>query len=114
MSKERELSVELAVQYCASHPDKSITVIAEEIYGLLSENEKAKATQGLTVGRMVHYYWGGQCRAAIITHVWDAEIGVVNLHVLQDGSDPTVPQTPTSILLAVSKTEGTWHWIERV
>jgi len=69
--------------------------------------------EGLTVGRMVHYFWGSHCRAAVVTYVWDSNQGVVNLHVLRDGSHPEVPETPTSVLYSEKPEEARWHWIER-
>jgi hypothetical protein len=67
---------------------------------------------GLTVGRMVHFVFEKQHRAAVITHVW-GDNGTVNLHVFRDGSYPFGPETPTSVQYDEGKAENTWHWIEK-
>lgn len=75
--------------------------------------------EGLTQGRMVHCVWKDEPqdkklfhRAAVITHVW-GDNGTVNLHVFKDGSFPTVPETPTSVMFSEEPKPNTWHWIEK-
>lgn len=70
-----------------------------------------------SVGRIVHYVsygtpggeYASECRAAIITFVANAEMGMVNLAVLN----------PTGLFFNPcsydeDKAGGTWHWPERV
>lgn len=79
-----------------------------------------KRMDGLTVGRMVHYFHNGRHCAAVVTHVWGSN-GTVNLHVFRDGSFPEVPETPTSVMFSDTGnllpgekvSDGTWHWIEK-
>ena len=40
--------------------------------------------EGLTVGRIVHFGYRNQCRAAVVTYVWNFNDGCVNLHVFKD------------------------------
>lgn len=69
---------------------------------------------GLTIGRIVHYLNAGKHRAAVVTHVWDKETGVVNLYVFPDGSHPLETITPTSVKFDAEAIEAyTWHWIEK-
>lgn len=69
--------------------------------------------EGLTNGRIVHYVYKGEHRAAVITKVWGGN-GTVNLHVFKDGSYPDVPETPTSVRFDEGeKKDQTWHWIEK-
>lgn len=69
--------------------------------------------EGLTTGRMVHFVYEERHCAAVVTQVWGSN-GTVNLHVFKDGSYPTVPETPTSVVFNDdTKPNHTWHWIEK-
>lgn len=87
----------------------------------------------LTPGRMVHFVFGGQCRAAVVVRVWpDPSTGqpdtTVALAVFVDGPrDVTAVTGITSSLAltpyaavwesavpydATGQTPRTWHWME--
>lgn len=79
----------------------------------MTQKRKAEAN-GITPGRIVHFVTRGRHNAAVITHVWDAEAGRVNLYVFLDGSFPLPGNTPTSVDHDETGTkEYTWHWIEQ-
>ena len=70
--------------------------------------------EGLIEGRMVHYLNGGKHRAAVVTHIWNKENGLVNLYVFPDGSHELTTLTPTSVKFDADAHEAyTWHWIEK-
>ncbi len=70
--------------------------------------------EGLVAGKIVHYVDGITHMAAVVTHVWSRDIGIVNLYVFPDGSFPIQNNTPTSVRFdnSDSPTHGSWHWIE--
>jgi hypothetical protein len=74
--------------------------------------------KGLTPGRIVHYVFGQDHRAAIVVTVQDQEAGVVNLSVFIDAKDfPPENEPPRNlwrpgIPYSEEPKVGTWHWIE--
>lgn len=70
--------------------------------------------EGVIEGRIVRYVNVGKHRAAVITHVWSKETGMVNLYVFPDGSHELTNITPTSVKFDADASEAyTWHWIEK-
>jgi hypothetical protein len=88
---------------------------------------KPALSQGLTVGRMVHYVLPegrslGEHRPAIVVRVWkdipSYPEGTVNLQVFTDGSNDGRDHAAgivwrTSVHYSEGKEPGTWHWIEK-
>ncbi|MGA9771664.1 MAG: hypothetical protein WBV94_21720 [Blastocatellia bacterium] len=78
--------------------------------------------KGLIEGRIVHFVLPdgpriGEHRPAIITKVWNADPGTVNLQVFMDGLRDNGGTTRwfSSVLPdEENKREGTWHFPERV
>ena len=78
--------------------------------------------EGLIVGAIVHFVIPagrsmGQHRAAMITNIWDATNGTVDLTVFVDGSEDGYPHTQPVVLfngIPYSETQEnrTWHWLE--
>lgn len=69
--------------------------------------------EGVGVGRIVHYVdTDGDCVAAIITHNFRRDDGLVNLRAFYDKSD--APAWVTSIPYSMESQTGSWHWPERV
>ncbi|MBL8880649.1 MAG: hypothetical protein JNG88_16170 [Phycisphaerales bacterium] len=77
-----------------------------------------------TVGRIVHYYPGGELGkkkgqpfAAVITHVWGNDC--VNLEIMEDGSFPAWPSEdvatcyPTSVMRSDEPRARHWCWPPR-
>ncbi len=73
-------------------------------------------TERVGVGRIVHVDGSdGGCRPAIITHVFDAEGGIVNVVVISDGSyDSGSPPARHATSLTPGQGPGHWHWPERI
>ncbi|GMV26948.1 MAG: hypothetical protein AMXMBFR58_29790 [Phycisphaerae bacterium] len=85
----------------------------------------APAAQKPTVGRIVDFYpkhtsasaGKGQPYPAVITHAWSDT--TVNLHILDDGSFPVYPLTPTSVVqrphgaAPEANAAGWWDWPKR-
>ncbi len=75
---------------------------------------KTKAMDGLTVGRVVHYVTPSAHCAALVIGVVDADTGVVNLAVFQDGlAYGAGPIQATAVPYAEDPQPHTWHWIEK-
>ena len=68
---------------------------------------------GLTVGRNVHYVQAvspGNHWPALVTYVWNAESGLINLGGFDHNGEPF---RATSVRYSEIAEPGTWHWIER-
>jgi hypothetical protein len=74
--------------------------------------------QPASVGRSVHYVSRGSadgffrptCRAAVITEVADAALGIVGLCIL----NPTGLFFDQHVRYSALNEPGTWHWQERI
>jgi hypothetical protein len=74
---------------------------------------KAKKLEGVVVGRNVHYEQsGGDVSVAFISRVHDAETGLVNLYVIQDGA-VRATNFVDGVIYADGHVSGTWHFIEK-
>lgn len=79
-----------------------------------SQATSAPRPRTAKTGDLVHYHRVGEgnqaCRAAVVTHVWSAE--VVNLFVYPDGLRETNEMVVTSVPYAPLDSPGTWHFPE--
>jgi hypothetical protein len=65
-----------------------------------------------SVGRIVHFVYGGNHFAAIITHVWSDNN--VNLFAFDNGLNQLALSVVTSVTLDELKGDYTWHWPEKI
>lgn len=69
--------------------------------------------EGLQVGRIVHFVtMDGEHLAGIISHIWNAQTGMVNLHVFHPLREKT--QFFSSVGYSAEAFAYTWHYPERV
>jgi hypothetical protein len=76
----------------------------------------------LTEGAMVHYVLDAKgkikgssaVRAAVVTHIWDKDNGLVNLYIIPDASFELNNYTLTFVEFDESGKPGTWHWMPKV
>lgn len=68
-----------------------------------------------TVGRIVHYMYGGEMFPAMITHVWTdtcVNLVIFNNGLTDNGLEVTFKRP--SVTFAENHVNHTWHWPERV
>jgi hypothetical protein len=99
--------------------------IIEDPNEIILEVETAQTPDpfaGLTIGRIVWYVLenSSAIRPAIVVHVWDSSMGLVNVQVFPDSDRDgttndrlTVPLWRTSVPYDENKRVGSWHWPER-